>query len=482
MEANDNLKQLPKFQVLSNEQIHKIYEATLHCLQRTGVEVRNQEARDLLADAGAQVDGLRVRIPPHIIQETLSTTPSNLTIWGRNKAHRMKVEFGRTYFGPGPSCTYFIDPETGARRKTRKGDPAKTAQLCDALDNIDYVMSLGLIGDVTPSLAPVYEFAEMITHTSKPVIAWAFNLEQLKDIHRIALTLAEGEEDFRKHPNFGFFSTWQAPLIHTNEDMANCLWAVDHGIPVIYSGGGIAGISAPVTGPGLLVVNLAGMLSGVAIFQLKKPGAPVCAGGMPASMNLQTARPNYGGPELSVYSAAISEITRRLGVPFMGTAGASEAKVVDLQAAIDSTIQVLLSSLSRSPLVHDVGFLDCADIGSLEMLILNDEIISLTKKIMHPIDVNDDTLMLDLIDEIGPGGEFISSETTARLCRQEIWISRLMDSDPWAIWAENGSLSILDRINHRLQGILDNHRPSKLPEGVTAKIGAILNEAEARTR
>ncbi len=480
MKTDYNAQQTPQFRILADAQINKIYLAALECLQRTGVEVQNKEARELLVTAGADVDGMRVRIPPRIIEDALAATPQSFTIWGRDREHCMKIAPGRVFFGPGPTCTYFIDPETGERRKTRQGDPAATAKVCDALDNIDYVMSLGLIDNVTPSLASVYEYAEMIANTGKPVLPWAFNLDHLKDIYQIALALTGGEKEFRRRPLFGFFSTMQPPMIHTDDDLANCLWAVEQDIPVIYIGAGEAGVSAPVTGAGLLVVWLAGALSGTAIFQLKKRGASVCIGGVPSPMDLRSARPAYGGPEMSLNSAAFSEILGHLGVPFMGTAGASDAKEMNIQAAIESTMQVILSSFSRANLVHDVGFLDCADIGSLEMLIMNDEIIAMTKRVMRGIEVNDDTLMLDLINEVGPGGEFISTMETAERCRREIWNPALMNRESWATWEENGSLTMSDRIKHRMHEILTCHRPLNLPQEAAEKIAAIIEAAEVR--
>ena len=480
MYTNYHTCKTPQFRVLSDAQIKRIYHAALECLRRTGVEVRNEEARSILKSAGADVDGSLVRIPPHIIQDAVASSPKSFTIWGRDGVHRMEIIPNRVYFGPGPTCTYFMDPMSGERRMTQKGDPAATALVCDALDNIDYVMSLGLIDDVTPSLASVYEYAEMISNTGKPVIPWAFNLNHLKDIYQIALALTGNEKEFRRRPLFGFFSTWQGPLIHTDDDMANCLWAVEHDIPVIYIGGGSVGLTAPVTGAGALAALLAGALSGLAILQLKKRGSPVCLGGVPSPMDLQTARLAYGGPEMSLYSAAGSEIFRYLGLPFMGTAGASDAKVLGLQAAIESTMQVVLSCLSGATLVHDVGFLDSADIGSLEMLIMNDEIIAMTRRVMRGIEVNDETLMLDLMDEVGPGGLFVSTSQTAKLCRQEIWNPDMMDRQSWQTWQENGSLTMLDRIKHRLDDILANHKPAPFPRGATEKISAVLNAAEDR--
>jgi trimethylamine--corrinoid protein Co-methyltransferase len=488
--------QTPQFRVLSEHQIEKTYQATLQCLARTGVDVNSAEARRLLAQAGASVDGVRVRIPARIVQDAVDAAPRRFALWGRPAGEsriqdeRYKIEVcspllnqrivERVSFGPGPTCTYFIDPQTGERRKAARGDPGMAAKVCDALVNLDYVMGLALIDNVTPELSPVYEFAEMLRNTSKPILPWAYSVENVSDIYKIALAVAGSEGVLRERPFWALFATFQSPLQHTREDLANVLWVAERGLPVIYLGGGCSGSTAPITGAGTLVVTLAGMLSGLAILQLKRRGTPVCLGSAPQPMDLRTARPSYGGPEMSLYCAALSDICRYLGIPFMGTAGASESKAVDLQAAIESSLQVVLSELSGATLVHDVGFLDCADIGCLEMLVMNDEIIGMSHRIIRGIEVNDDTLMLDLIDSVGPGGHFLAERETAKRCRQEIWTPSLMDRDPWEIWYAAGAPGMLDRIKQRLQVILTNHQPAPLPNGVAEDIRAILEAAEAR--
>jgi trimethylamine--corrinoid protein Co-methyltransferase len=480
MDINYHAHQTPQFRVLSDRQIEKVYQATLECLNRTGVEVRNAEARELLAAAGARVDGLRVRIPPHIIQDAIVANPRSFTLWGRDGQHRLQIVPDRVYFGPGPTCTYFVDPETGERRKVRRGDPGLTALVCDALPNVDYVMGLGLISDVTPTLAPVYEYAEMVANTGKPVLPWAYSAEHVSDVYQMALAVSGSEAAFRQRPHFAIFATFQSPLMHTNEDLANVLWAAERDVPIVYLGGGTAGSTAPVTGAGTLVVTLAGALAGLAIIQLKKRGTAVCIGGVPQAMDLRSGRPSYGSPEMSLLSAALADVCRYLGLPLMGTAGASEAKRLDLQAAIESTVQVVLSGLSGATLVHDVGFLDCADIGSLESLVMNDEIIAMARRIMRGVEINDETLMLDLIDKVGPGGEFMSERHTAKHCRAEIWTPTLMDREPWETWQAAGAQTMLDRIRAKLREILETHQPPPLSDGAAEKIEAILQEAEAR--
>ncbi|MFU8771544.1 MAG: trimethylamine methyltransferase family protein [Anaerolineales bacterium] len=477
---DNGLQQAPQFRVLSDLQIGRIFQATLDCLQRTGIKVQNPTARTILEKAGADVRGEIVHIPAYIIEEAVSTCPSSFTLWGRDGENPIELIDGQNIYGPGPSCTYFIEPVSGERRKTRLGDPGLTARVCDALVNIGYVMSLGLIDDVKPELASVYEFAEMVANTTKPVLVWSFSLDQLQDIYQIATAVVGSEENLRQKPFVGFFSTTLSPLTHTDKDLENMLWAAEQGLPVFYLGGGTVGSTAPITGAGALVITLAELLSGLAILQLNTPGTPVCIGSVMAASDLRLVRPAYGGPEMSLNCAAMSDISRYLGIPYMGTAGASESKTLDLQAAIESSFQVLLSSLSNATLVHDVGFLDCADIGSLEMLVMNDEIISMSRRIQRGIEVSDQTLMLDLIDEIGPGGEFLSSMETAQHCRFEIWMPGLMDRAPWIDWYNAGAITMHDRIKAKLQNILNTHHPTPLSEQITEKIAAILQAANQR--
>lgn len=476
------------FRVLADNQIEKLYLAALQCLDRTGVNVLNAEARDLLAGAGARVEGVRVRIPPFVIQDAIRATPGSFTLWGRPSGEDRAQDPGkclhvapdRVYFGPGPTCTYFVDPQTGERRMTRRGDPGMTALVCDALDDVDYVMSLGLISDVEPILAPVYEFAEMVSQTSKPVLPWAYTTDNVSDIYQIALAVAGSPDALRQRPFLALFTTFQSPLILTNGDLANAFWAAEHGIPVVSLGGGTAGTSGPITGAGTMVVALAGALASLTAIQLRVPGAAICIGCAPQAMDLRSCRPAYGSPEMSLYCAGMSDVWRYLNVPFMGTGGASEAKVLDLQAAVESTVQVVVSGLSGAPLVHDLGFLDCANIGSLEMLVMNDEIVAMTRRIMRGVEISDDTLMLDLIDEIGPGGEFVSAVETARRCRTEIWHPSLLDRDNWDSWQAAGSPTMQDRVRARVQKILATHRPPPLPAGVEEEIEALLAAALAR--
>jgi len=469
-----------RFQVLSDAQCEQIYLATLECLERVGVIVHNQEALDLLASAGARIEDERAYIPAGLIRDALEAAPSTFTIWGRVAGTEMVMTPGRVHFGPGPTCTYFIDPKTGERRKARRGDAGLTARVCDALANIDYLMSLSLYDDVTPLLSPVYEFADMIANTGKPVLAWANDPHTLADISQIAAAAAGGEESLLRKPIYALFTTYESPLRNNREQLGCLLWAAERGIPIIYLGGPTVGLESPVTGASAMVVYLASALSGLAIAQLKRRGAAVVIGSVPSAMDLRTARPAYGSPELNLYSAAATDLARYLGLPFMGTAGASESKRLDSQAAIEISQQILMSALSGTALVHDVGFLDCADIGSLSLLVMADEVIDMVKRTMRGVEVNRETIMLDIIEKVGPGGHFLAQRESVSLSRREIWMPRILDRDPYPIWSQKGGKSMEERIGERLEKILATHEPPALSRDAQERIQAVLDAAEER--
>lgn len=470
----------PQFRVLSDDQCRELYAAALECLERVGIQVHNQAARDLLAAKGARMDGHIVRIPRILVKQAVASAPHEFTVWGRDGKHEMRVALDRVHFGPGPTCTYFIDPFTGERRKAQRGDAGMVAKVCDALPNMDYIMGLSLFDDVTPALSPVYEFAEELENTSKPIVAWANTPETFRDIYEMAVAVAGSEGALREMPIFAYFTTYESPLKLADAPLANMLQAAERGIPAICLGGPTVGLESPFTGASALVLYLASALAALTVVQTQVPGAAMAIGGLPSMMDLRTARPSYGSPEASLHTAACADLARFLGLPFMGTAGASEAKRVDAQAGAEAALQVMLSALSGAALVHDVGFLDCADIGSLSYLVLVDEIIGMAARVMRGIQVSPETIMLDLIAKVGPGGTFINQAESAALCRREAWVPTVLDRNAYNIWMGKGSPTTEELVAAKVNKILETHRPAPLPEGVEDRFEEILRKAEER--
>ncbi|UCB45474.1 MAG: trimethylamine methyltransferase family protein, partial [Spirochaetota bacterium] len=202
MRVNLKTSESTQFSMLTEDQIEKIFHGTHEVFQRTGININHEEARSILKKEGCRVDGIRVYIPADLVRKALASVPELTLIHHWDGSGVIRVRKNEVYFGPGPTCPNFIDPNTEERRPYKRQDAMSVAKTCDALSNIGFVESLGTVSDVTPSLADVYEFAEMITHTAKPIVAWSYNRATCKDIHQIGIVMAGGEKEFKKRPNY----------------------------------------------------------------------------------------------------------------------------------------------------------------------------------------------------------------------------------------------------------------------------------------
>ena len=454
----------PHFSVLSNDQIYEIHLATLEVLERTGVQIPEQEAVDLLSGAGARVsDGNRVRIPSYLVEDALRSAPERITLANRDGERTVFLEGNKVYFGTGSDCPNLLDPYTGERRRFRKEDVEEAARLCDYLPNIDFVMSLGLVSDVPTATSDRHQFEAMLVNTKKPIVFTAHDVEGMSDMIEMAAIAIGGREELRRNPFIVLYAEPISPLRHFGPAVRKLLLSAEEGIPVIYTPCPMCGATTPSTLAGTLVTANAECLSGLVISQLKRKGAPFITGGLISIMDMRAAILSYGAPELSLLSAALTEIAHFYKLPMFGTAGCSDAKILDEQAAVESAISCLMSALSGAHLVHDVGFLEYALTGSYEMVVMTNEIIGMVKRIMRGIEVSRETLAVDVIDQVGPGGNFLVEEHTLRHFRQEQWFPDLIDRRNYEDWAKAGAKTMGGRANEQVKKILSEHRPEPLP-------------------
>ena len=206
-----------RFNVFSQDQLEELFNGVLHLLQYTGLDVKHEEAREILKKAGAWVDGERVRLPSHMVKDALRKAPRSFTLWARdgNPKHNINIGPGRAHFGPGPTCTHFVDPETMERRPYTKADVPMVARLVDALPNIDFCESLGTVDDVHFDLGALYEFAGMFPNTSKPIVAWSYDKFDSAGIHAIGWPRRAGRPHSSSGPPTSTIASrcrrWSAP-------------------------------------------------------------------------------------------------------------------------------------------------------------------------------------------------------------------------------------------------------------------------------
>lgn len=463
------------FRVLSDDQIEQIILAAYEVLERVGAQIYDPDAITIFKEAGCTVtDERTVKFPAGLIKQALNTVPPRFTLFTRDGRPAIKVEPGRAYFGPGPTCCNYIDPETGERRPFVKNDAGLTARVCDALPNIDYAMSLGNVNDKEPEKADVHEFDAMVRETTKPIMTWSFGLDGLKTIHQICIAVKGSAEAYAKEPFMIHYGEPSPPLRHSQEALQKLMYCAEHGLPMVYTPCDIAGGTAPATMAGVLVQNLAESLVGVVLSQLIRKGAAVVIGGVVSLLDMRTTILSYGAPELSLLSAGATEISRALGLPMFSTAGCTDSKCLDEQAAIEGAVSIIFAALSGANFIHDVGYLESAMTGSLGQLVMGDEIIGMARHVGRGIRVDKETLAVDTIAEGAESDTFVMLDHTARNFRKEFWFPTLLDRTRYGEWEAGGRKTMGDRVRDRVKEIIRDHRAPALPKDVTTRLDQII--------
>lgn len=359
MRVNYQTNVTPRLRVLSEDQIEQIVYEAMDVLQQTGTRVYEEEALTLLRGAGCVIDGENlVHIPAWLIEASIQSAPSRVLLGGRDREKRIALEKNRIYFGTGSDCPFLTDPCTSERRRYTKEDIYRAAKITEALPQIDFHMSLGLTSDVPVGTYDRHQLLAMLRGTTKPLVITAIDREGLADQLEMACAVVGGVDEWRKLPLFAVYVEPTSPLDNSREAVEKLLFAAEKNIPLIYTPCPICGATGPATMAGNLVQGLAECLAGLVISQLKRKGAAVIIGGVMSILDMTTTVLSYGAPELPLLSAAMTNIAQYLGLPVFSTAGCSDAKTFDQQAAIESTLSIAFAALSGANLIHDVGYLE----------------------------------------------------------------------------------------------------------------------------
>jgi len=479
IDSNHAIQGTPGIQVLSDDQKKQVHQATLELLRRTGVRVVAPEVRELLDKAGCWLDGDRVRIPPHLIEWAIRAAPSRVVMCDRNGDAAMFLEGRKGYYGTGSDTPFVLDAHTGERRQAVLGDVANVARLVDALPNIDFLMCMGIAADVTDTISDLHHFRAMVSSTVKPLVYTAWSRQNLEDIVEMAEAVAGGAEALRRSPFCALYTEPISPLTHAQESCEKLLYIAGKGLPVVYTPGMLIGGTAPVTVAGALLQANAEQLSGLLICQLVREGAPMVGAGGILFMDMSHGCISYAAPEFMLAMAAFSEMCHYYDLPIFSFAGCSDAKSFDQQAAAEGALSMLITALSGGNLIHDVGYIESGMTASYEMLVSMDEIAGLVKRFMQGIEITEETLALEVIDGVGPGGNFVDGDHTLRHFRRN-WFPGLLDRATRAAWEAGGQLTLGDRAAARVREILEHHRPAPLAEATATQLEAIIQRAEER--
>ncbi|MDI7275013.1 MAG: trimethylamine methyltransferase family protein [Anaerolineae bacterium] len=470
----------PVFQPLLPDQVKELHLASLEILERVGVRFYDQEAVDLMKRAGCRVhDGNLIRIPSWLVERALFSAPKRIMICDRDGKRVMPVEGRNCFFGPGSDCLNIVDHRTGQRRQARLRDVEEGIRVCDALPNIDFVMSMFYPWDVDQRAADRYQMAVMLQNTRKPIVFVTETFEGCVDAIEMAEVVAGGAEALQEHPFVACYINVTTPLRHNQEGLQKLLFLSEKGLPFVYVPAVRRGITSPMTIAGSVALNNAGQLAGLVLSQLKREGAPIvlCAGGAVQIMDMRTMGTAYAAPDSRLFEAALPVF---YDLPRWGLAGCSDSKAVDQQAAIEAALTLMVDVLNGCNIIHDVGYLEGGLSGSLGMLVVCDEIIGWLKRLMQPLEIDAETLALDLMEQIGPDRQFIDTDHTYRHFRED-WYPELMDRRTFENWEAAGSKTLEERAREKVNEILESHEAPRLSGEIEQRIMAVVDRAAGRS-
>jgi trimethylamine--corrinoid protein Co-methyltransferase len=467
----------PALLFLSKEDKDKIHQAALHVLSDIGMQILNEEALTLLMNAGCRVkENNIIQIPDTLVEKAIESAPNNIPIYDREGTLVMELGGYRSYFGTGSDLIYSLDSEKMERHQCVLLDVCKAALVCDALPNINFIMSCAHPSDIPPHQAFLKSFQAMAENSTKPIVCTAECRDDLCEMWKIAKILRGGEERLRSNPYFIHYAEPISPLRHPFHSLDKLLFCAEKHIPAIYSPAPISGSTAPITLSGHVVQGLAECFCGLVIHQLKAEGAPFLMGMGAAVLDMVTSQCSYNAPEYYLAYMAMIEMSHYYNLPSWGYGGTSDSQIPDGQATFEAGLLIFLSAFSGANLNHDVGYLDFGRTGSLDMIVMCDEIIDQIHRMKRGIPVSDDMLALNAIRQVGPGGHFLIHDHTLRHLRSTQWRPKLLYRMGYDKWEKSGAPSLLDRARKRLLEIIENHQPVAIPKEKAQAIQILVDQ------
>lgn len=468
--------------ILSEDQIDRLHQAALSLLSDPGVYSESDLFLDICAKGGALVDRdeRRIRLPADLVETAIKSAPSQFVLHARrDDANSLLLEPGRVYYGMGgTSEPLFFDYDLGRPRPPTKQDMVMNTRLGHALPNIDFVQTLCMSGDYPTGQIFFHDFDAIFRNTTKPTVINVLERPFTQHLLEMAAAISGGEAALREAPSMMGIVTPVSPLkvAVMNEGLID---VVEAGVPVLYSPGPLMGATAPATVAGTVVLTMAEVLFGVVLTQLIRPGAPVVLKPDTDVFDMHTTQVTYGSPEQNLGKLAVVQMAHRYRLPIYGLGGGVEGKLPDAEAAAEAAMEMLLNGLAGMTLSQSLGTLSFGMYGSREMVVICDEIVNSIRRVLEGITINDDTLALEVIREVGFGGSFLQHDHTVRHFRREMFFPKLFKRQSIDDWIQAGAKAAHEVAHDRVLEILSKAGPVPLPSSVDRALEEALRRAVA---
>ena len=472
--------------VFSESQLKTLHYSALRVLKNTGIKVESREAADIFKSAGADVEEFDtysiVRLPSFLVEDSLSSAPGTTIYYGREPEKDYVMEPGRVGFSTFGECVQVIDPETREVRSSTHRDLKDATRLCDYLDEINVVeRAVGSL-DKDSGLQAVYNYTAMVENTGKHVLLGFNSRENARQIIKIAQIASGGEENFRKRPIVTAFVCPLSPLTLAQTCCDVTIECAGQGMGIAIIPMSLSGATATATLAGQLVIHTAEVLSTIVLAQLVRKGTPCTFASCSTIMDMRFAGPAVGAPEYGMIGAGLAAIARHYDLPCWVGGGHSDSKLPDAQAAYEATLTATVSALGGANIVYGAGCLDQGLTFDFAKLVMDAEMIRNIHKTLEGIVISEETLGLDVIHEVGPGGQFLATRHTVdhmrSLSRSNLFDRR--NREGWNTASQGRDLT--QRAYKEAAKIVKTHTPAPLPGKAPDKIRSLLQTWEAELK
>jgi len=461
------------YKPLTEESVSKIHQTAMRVIEEVGFAINSETALDMFRSAGAMVDAekQRVRLPEKKVLELISEAPSKVTLCGQDKKHDVHLGGTRVYTGTGGTALFVYEPDTGEKRQATLDDLKQIARLVDHLDNIHLFLLPTYPNGLPLEQVDVNRFFAGLDNTSKHIMGGVYTPEGVKQVIKMAEMVAGSPEALRERPIISMITCVISPLIMDGHYGDLIVEIAKTGIPVVCPAEPLCGATSPVTLAGNLVIQTVDSLMGVMLAQIANPGTPVVFGSVASNTDFRDLKYLGGSVEMGLLNAGGAQMAQFYQLPYYATGGMTDSKLIDAQCGYESAITGLLCALAGANFIHDAaGLMEFALTVCYEKYVIDNEILGMVMRAVEGIKVDDDNLAFDLIQEIGPGGNFVTAKHTRRRMRSEHYQPLLSDRDNREEWEAAGGKAIWEKAAEVVRQILADHNKHSLPAEIRNQI------------
>ncbi len=469
----------PKLTLLSDELIAKVLEEAYELLQCPGIKVQNPEARDLLAAAGAKLypDNQVIGIPASLVHKALESVPREFYLYDYDGDPVVHYGGNSVHFDPGSSGIAMLNPETLEHETTETAHLIRLLKVAEQIPQYDAQSTAVICHEVPKEIQDSYRLYLALLYSKKPIVTGAFTNKTVQEMIDMLALFAGSPEAAREKPRAIFDVCPAPPLIWSNFGAGNLIALARSGIPAEIVSVPLAGAASPVTMLGTITQHTAECLAGITIHQLAHPGSPIVWGGAAAIFDMRKGATPMGAVETAMLDCSYAQVAKSLNMPTHTYLGATDSKLVDAQAGLESGITAMIGALSGINMISGSGMLDFLACHSAEKLVIDAEGISMAKRLVMGVRQHTDQLATDFYDEKinFKGGDFLKQKITMQLFREEqILPGMVIDRDSTRAWKAAGSLDAFGRAKLRVNELLASYRRPELDPEEEKRLHAFM--------